>query len=96
MSELNKIIDSIEIKFAKLIQKLDALETINQKLEADLILSKEVLIEKDKAFEVLSMKYESLQLASSLLGSEENKRDTKLKINTLIREIDQCIAQLSK
>lgn len=96
MSELNKIIDSIEIKFAKLIQKLDALEAINQKLERDLKLSQEVLIEKDKAFEVLSMKYESLQLASSLLGSEENKRDTKLKINTLIREIDQCIAQLSK
>lgn len=96
MSELNKIIDSIEIKFAKLIQKLDALQAINQKLERDLKLSQEVLIEKDKAFEVLSMKYESLQLASSLLGSEENKRDTKLKINTLIREIDQCIAQLSK
>lgn len=96
MSELNKIIDSIEIKFAKLIQKLDALEAINQKLERELKLSQEVVIEKDKAFEVLSMKYESLQLASSLLGSEENKRDTKLKINTLIREIDQCIAQLSK
>jgi hypothetical protein len=31
-------------------------------------------------------------LTSSLLGSDENKRDTKLKINSLIREIDYCIA----
>jgi hypothetical protein len=27
-----------------------------------------------------------------LFGSDENKRDTKLKINSLIREIDYCIA----
>jgi hypothetical protein len=38
---------------------------------------------------------ESLKMANSLLGGDENKRDTKLKINSLIREIDYCIAQLS-
>jgi hypothetical protein len=34
-------------------------------------------------------------MVNSLLGSDENKRETKLKINSLIREIDYCIAQLS-
>jgi hypothetical protein len=34
-------------------------------------------------------------MANSLLGSEDYKKDTKLKINSLIREIDYCIAQLS-
>jgi hypothetical protein len=43
----------------------------------------------------LRKEYEALKIANSLLGSEENKRDTKLKINSLIREIDYCIAQLS-
>jgi hypothetical protein len=43
----------------------------------------------------LKAQYETLKIASSLLGSDENKRDTKLKINSLIREIDYCIAQLS-
>jgi hypothetical protein len=35
-------------------------------------------------------------MAKTILGSDENKRETKLKINTLIREIDHCIAQLSE
>jgi hypothetical protein len=45
--------------------------------------------------ESLKKQYEKLKIANSLLGSDENKRDTKLKINSLIREIDYCIAQLS-
>ena len=45
--------------------------------------------------EELKKQNESLKIAKSLLGSDENKRDTKLKINSLIREIDYCIAQLS-
>jgi hypothetical protein len=39
---------------------------------------------------------ESLRITNSLLGSEEYKKETKLKINSLIREIDYCIAQLSE
>ena len=45
--------------------------------------------------DTLKKDFESLKMANSLLGSEENKRDTKLKINSLIREIDYCIAQLA-
>lgn len=96
MSELNQIIDSIEIKFAKLIQKLNALESSNNDLEKKLLRTEETLKEKEKDLTVLQTQYESLKLANSLLGSDENKRDTKLKINSLIREIDQCIVQLSK
>jgi hypothetical protein len=45
--------------------------------------------------ETLKKDYESLKLTNALLGSEDYKRDTKLKINSLIRDIDSCIAQLS-
>lgn len=96
MSELNQIIDSIEIKFAKLIQKLSTLESSNNDLEKRLLRAEEALKEKEKELSQLQTQYESLKLANSLLGSDENKRDTKLKINSLIREIDQCIVQLSK
>jgi hypothetical protein len=44
----------------------------------------------------LKKQYDTLKIANSLLGSEENKRETKLKINSLIREIDYCIAQLAE
>ena len=43
----------------------------------------------------LESQLDTLKMVNSLLGSEENKRETKLKINSLIREIDYCIAQLS-
>jgi hypothetical protein len=39
--------------------------------------------------------FEALKMTNALLGSDEFKRDTKLKINALIREIDYCIAQLA-
>ena len=47
------------------------------------------------ASDISKKEYEALKIANSLLGIEENKRDTKLKINSIIREIDYCIAQLS-
>lgn len=54
-----------------------------------------VVEQQSKEIEALKKEQQSLKMANSLLGSEENKRDTKLKINSLIREIDYCIAQLS-
>ena len=39
--------------------------------------------------------YETLKMASALMGSDDEKRETKLKINTLIRELDYCIAQIA-
>ena len=43
---------------------------------------------------LLKQKNKSLSLANSLLGSNENKGDTKNKINSLIKEIDTCLNQL--
>lgn len=39
--------------------------------------------------------YKTLKFANSILGSDDSKRETKLKINTLIKEIDDCISNLS-
>jgi hypothetical protein len=95
MNGLNEIIDALEIKFFKLSQKLESLEKTNQELRAELAESR-ILAEQQKSeIELLKSKYETLKIANSLLGSDENKRETKLKINSLIREIDYCIAQLS-
>ena len=43
---------------------------------------------------LLKQKNKSLSVANSLLGSDENKGDTKDKINSLIKEIDRCLNQL--
>ena len=42
----------------------------------------------------LKQKNKSLSVANSLLGSDQNKKETKEKINTLINEINTCINQL--
>ena len=49
-----------------------------------------------KALTEWEEKYKSLKLANSVLGSETNKSEAKLKINQLIRELDHCIVQLAE
>lgn len=95
MSEIAEIIDTLESRIVKLLSKIDALEKNTQNLKQELNQSATIIQKQSKEIEVLKTQYESLKMANSLLGSDENKRETKLKINSLIREIDYCIAQLS-
>ncbi|AWH85332.1 hypothetical protein HYN59_09480 [Flavobacterium album] len=95
MSGLTEIVDSLESKLEKLVQKLEKLQQRNQELENGISRSAAVINRQDEEIALLKQQNESLKMANSLLGSDDNKRETKLKINSLIREIDYCIAQLS-
>ncbi len=95
MSVIAEIIDTLENKVGKLILKIQNLEKKNQELQVDLTKSAQIIQDQTTEIEALKAQYETLKVANSLLGSDDNKRDTKLKINSLIREIDYCIAQLS-
>ena len=95
MNGLSELIDSLEVKFFKLNQKVAQLEMKNQELQDELLLSKKNQQKQTGEIETLKKQLDTLKMVNSLLGSEENKRETKLKINSLIREIDYCIAQLS-
>lgn len=95
MSDLSKLIDSLEVKFFKLNQKIVQLENKNKELEVLLAQSKEKAQEQDSEISILREQIDQLKMVNALLGSDDNKRETKLKINSLIREIDYCIAQLS-
>ena len=95
MNGLSELIDSLEVKFFKLNQKVSQLEMKNQELQDELLLSKKNQQKQSGEIETLKKQLDTLKMVNSLLGSEENKRETKLKINSLIREIDYCIAQLS-
>ena len=95
MNELSELVDSLEVKFFKLNQKLVQLEKKNQELQEELLFSKKNQQLQSSELETLKNQLDTQKMVNSLLGSEENKRETKLKINSLIREIDYCIAQLS-
>lgn len=95
MSEVAEIIDSVESRIEKLFTKINSLEQNSALLKNEL--SKAVTVIQNQTEQIVALKSETetLKMANSLLGGDENKRDTKLKINSLIREIDYCIAQLS-
>ena len=95
MSEIVEIIDTLEERLKKLVQKLVILEQKNSELSQELSRATVLFKNQSQQIEELKKQNESLKIAKSLLGSDENKRDTKLKINSLIREIDYCIAQLA-
>ena len=95
MSEIVEIIDTLESRLKKLLHKIDQLEQTSSELNQQLIKATTVIQNQSDEIDTLKKQYETLKMTNSLLGSDENKRETKLKINSLIREIDYCIAQLS-
>ena len=95
MSNIESIVESLEVKIAQILKYLDALKTENRLLKTE-------LDEHQKQTEVYldslnqkEVELEALTVASSMLGSSEDKRASKLKINALIRDINDCIASLS-
>lgn len=95
MSDITQIVNTLEDRISKLFSKISTLEQTNLILKSEITEFVTTIKNQSNAIEVLKTQYDSLKMANSILGSNENKRDTKLKINSLIREIDYCIAQLS-
>lgn len=96
MSELVDIVDSLENKLSKLLHRLELMQQANLKLEEELQTVKNDHEGTKSSVQEWQERYNSLKLASSMLGSETNKTEAKLKINALIRELDHCIVQLSE
>jgi chromosome segregation ATPase len=95
MSETAELVDILESRILQLFSKLESLEKTTNELRQELRESAAVVGRQKDEIDSLKSQYETLKIANTLLGSDDNKRDTKLKINSLIRDIDYCIAQLS-
>ena len=95
MSNIEDIVDSLENKISKVLHKLELLKRANLKLNEELEVSNRDIQDQKLHIANWEEKYEALKIANSMLGSDDNKRETKLKINALIRDIDHCIGQLS-
>ena len=95
MSNIEDIVDSLENKISKVLHKLEILKLANSKLNEELQYSKQEIETQKMHVASWEEKYEALKIANSMLGSDDNKRETKLKINALIRDIDHCIGQLA-
>lgn len=96
MDNLTEIVDGLENRIAILLQKYEKLGQNQLSLQEE---SSALRLENEQlrtGLEASEHKIQTLKAANALLGSKDYKKETKLKINGLIREIDQCIVQLSE
>ena len=84
-----------ELKLPLLVTKIKGLEQENDTLKAKIVQMNEEKQQLKEIVQKYKEKYDALKVANTILGSDEDKTEAKLKINALIREIDACIAQLS-
>ncbi|MDP5081143.1 MAG: hypothetical protein NWP87_00705 [Winogradskyella sp.] len=96
MSKIEDIVDALENKISKVLHKQEVLKMTNAKLSEQIEQQQQKLLEQQEELGSWAERYNTLKIANSMLGSDENKRETKLKINALIRDIDHCIGQLSE
>tara|TARA_B100001765_G_scaffold80862_1_gene49505 strand:- start:506 stop:796 length:291 start_codon:yes stop_codon:yes gene_type:complete len=95
MSELLERVDALQNVMSKLVHRYQRLQRNHELLEAE---NQKLKLEQQELNEVLAnweAKYSTLKAANAMLGSNEYKRETKLKINAMMRELDACIAQLA-
>ena len=95
MNKIFEIVNKLEDKLSRLLSQYTILQQENLKLLQNQNNLQQQLVKKQEMIDVLEKNYESLRVANTIVGSKEDKHTTKLKINTLIREIDKCIVQLS-
>lgn len=96
MSNTLDAIHLLQDKLESLFFNYEFLKKENDILLKSTTLLQQKLVEKEQALEIQKKEYDLLKIAKTIEGSSDNTRDTKLKINTLIKEIDKCIFQLQE
>jgi hypothetical protein len=94
MQNITEVVDLLEDKLRLLLERYDFLKEENGLLQNNLATLQQELNEKDLLFKENESTLHSLRVAKTIQGSN-NSKETSQKINTLIKEIDLCIAQLS-
>ncbi len=88
--------DVLEERIFQLLNKLKENHLLINKLEAENQEFSQESSSLKTEISQLKKDNESLRMANTLLGSKESKAITKRKINSLIKEVDFCIKQLSE
>ncbi|MAD98520.1 MAG: hypothetical protein CMB99_14445 [Flavobacteriaceae bacterium] len=96
MDNLLEAIEKLENKIDVLLSNYEFLKKENEILLQNVsVLQKEVL-EHKQAMVDQKKEYDLLKIAKTIEGSSTETKNTKLKLNALIREIDKCIVQLQE
>jgi hypothetical protein len=96
MSITLEAIHILEDKLHILLSNYEFLKEENEILLQSTTTYQQKIREQEQKLANQKKEYDLLKIAKTINGSSTNTRDTKLKINTLIREIDKCIIQLQE
>ena len=94
MSNTIEAIHLLEDKLENLLSNYEFLKNENEILLQSTTKLQHQLFKREQLLAEQKKQYDLLKIAKTIDGSSANTRDTKLKINTLIREINKCIIQL--
>lgn len=93
--EYNKVLQKLNDNIANVIVLYNKAKVQNNELLAEVNkINEELNIYKDK-YHQIEKKYENLKLAKAI-NNEIGDSEAKVKLNKIIREIDNCIALLNK
>ena len=92
---INNTLSSIELKVSKLVESYTELKKIKSDLDAE----KNQLFKKLNAKEIeiasLQEKIKLINISKTVDVSSNDIKNTRMKINSYVREIDKCIALLN-
>ncbi|MFD0762357.1 hypothetical protein ACFQZW_09720 [Lutibacter aestuarii] len=96
MSNITQVVNLVEDKLKILLENYSFLKEENEFLLKKIATLENQIAKEQQLFNEIEKKHQTLKIAKTIEGSKEDRRETKLKINALIREIDNCITQLSE
>ena len=96
MENLLEAVENLEKRIEVLVSNYEFLKKENEILLQNVSgLQKEILGHKQSIVNQ-QKEYDLLKIAKTIEGSSSESKNTKLKLNALIREIDKCIIQLQE
>lgn len=96
MSKITTIVNLVENKLKTLLETYHFLKEENELLHQKVAILEHQISKEKQLYDEIEKQYKTLKIAKTIQGSKEDSRKTKLKINALIREVDDCIHQLSE
>jgi len=96
MDNALEVILLLEKKIKNLLSNYEFLIKENDILLQNVNSLQHQVLEKERLLVKLNEKHDLLKVAKTINGSNIDTKDTKLKINALIREIDKCIIELNQ
>jgi len=97
MDNVETIVSDINNKINRLVDDRNNMRASISHMQNEIAQLQANVSTKKNELEEMNQKYKVLKLAKSLEGEPvEGKKDLKLKINEMVREIDKCIALLNK